>query len=93
MFIFLDTFNSEFSYIEVWLTDQNSIPLVMMMRHSNQFWGTIFVKGYEFLSLSKNMGRNIGKNIRKNLRGKYKQILPDRAKQSTTDALKITSKK
>ena len=28
-FIFLKTFNSEFSYIEVWLTDQNSKPLEM----------------------------------------------------------------
>ena len=26
-FIFLKTFNSEFSYIEVWFTDQNSKPL------------------------------------------------------------------
>ena len=26
-FIFLRTFNSEFSYIEVWFTDQNSEPL------------------------------------------------------------------
>ena len=26
-FIFLKTFNSEFSYIEVWFTDQNSEPL------------------------------------------------------------------
>ena len=26
-FIFLKTFNSEFPYIEVWLTDQNSKPL------------------------------------------------------------------
>ena len=26
-FIFLKTFDSEFSYIEVWLTDQNSNPL------------------------------------------------------------------
>ena len=26
-FIFLKTFNSELSYIEVWLTDQNSKPL------------------------------------------------------------------
>ena len=26
-FIFLKTFNLEFSYIEVWFTDQNSIPL------------------------------------------------------------------
>ena len=27
IFIFLQTFNSEFSYIEVWFTDQNSKPL------------------------------------------------------------------
>ena len=26
-FIFLKTFDSEFSYIELWLTDQNSEPL------------------------------------------------------------------
>ena len=26
-FIFLKTFNSEFSYIELWFTDQNSKPL------------------------------------------------------------------
>ena len=26
-FIFLKTFNSEFSYIEVWFTDKNSKPL------------------------------------------------------------------
>ena len=26
-FIFLKTFNSEFSYLEVWFTDQNSKPL------------------------------------------------------------------
>ena len=28
-FIFLKTFHSEFSYIEVWFTDQNSKPLEM----------------------------------------------------------------
>ena len=28
-FIFLKTFNSDFSYIEVWFTDQNSKPLEM----------------------------------------------------------------
>ena len=28
-FVFLKTFNSEFSYIEVWLTDKNSKPLEM----------------------------------------------------------------
>ena len=26
-FIFLETFNSEFSYVEVWFTDQNCKPL------------------------------------------------------------------
>ena len=26
-FLFLETFNSEFSYVEVWFTDQNSKPL------------------------------------------------------------------
>ena len=29
-FIFLKTFDSEFSYIEMWLTDQNSNPLEQM---------------------------------------------------------------
>ena len=28
-FIFLKTFNSEFSYIKVWYTDQNSKPLAI----------------------------------------------------------------
>ena len=27
IFIFLKTFNSEFSYIKIWFTDQNSKPL------------------------------------------------------------------
>ena len=27
MFLFLRTFNSEFSYVKVWFTDQNSEPL------------------------------------------------------------------
>ena len=33
-FIFLITFNSEFSYIEVWFTDQNSKPLEIEDRTS-----------------------------------------------------------
>ena len=37
------------------------------------------------------MGRNIGKNISRNLSSKYSQKLLDHAKQSATDALKITS--
>ena len=48
-----------------------------MMRYSVQPIDEIFVKGYGFLSLSKNMGKNIGKNISKNLRGKYSQKLLD----------------
>ena len=47
-----------------------------------------FVKGYGFLSFSKNIGRNVSKN----LGGKYKQKLLDHSKQSATDALKIPEK-
>ena len=39
------------------------------------------------------MSKTIGKNISKNLSGKYNQKFLDHAKQSLTDALKITSKK
>ena len=34
-----------------------------MARYSDQSKDIIFVKGYGFLSLAKNMGTNIGKNI------------------------------
>ena len=33
-FMFLKTFNSEFSYVEVWFTDQNSKPLVIKVKIS-----------------------------------------------------------
>ena len=39
------------------------------------------------------MSKNIGKKIRKNLSGKYSQKLLQHAKQSDTDAIKITSEK
>ena len=42
-----------------------------MMRYSIQPRNKIFVRGYEFLSIAKNMGKNIGKN----LSGKYSQKL------------------
>ena len=45
------------------------------------------------MSFAKNMGKDIGKNISKNVSGKYSQKLLDHAKQSTTDALKTTSKR
>ena len=51
------------------------------------------LKGYGFLSFPKNIGKNIGKNTSKNLSSKYNQNLLDHAKQSTTDAFKITLQK
>ena len=41
-----------------------------MMRCSVQRKDRIFLKGYGFLSLAKNMGKNIGKNISKSFSGK-----------------------
>ena len=43
------------------------------------------MKGYGFLSFDKNIGKSVSK--------KYSQKLLDRAKKSTTDAIKTTSKK
>ena len=42
-----------------------------MTRCSIQPRDRIFVKGYGFLSFSKNIGKNIGRNISKNLSSKY----------------------
>ena len=63
-----------------------------MTRYSVQPRDRIFVKGYGFLSFTKNMGKNIGKNITKNLSSKYNQKILDHAKQSATDAIKTESK-
>ena len=54
------------------------------MRYSAYPRVRIFVKGYGFLS--------IGKNVRKTLSGKYSQKLLDHAKKSATDTLKTTLK-
>ena len=51
-----------------------------------------FVKGYGFLSASKNMGKNISKNVSKNLSSKYSQKLLDHDKISPTNALKLHKK-
>ena len=45
----------------------------------------IYVRGYGFLSFAKNIG--------KHLSNKYSQKLLDRAKKSTTDAIKTASKR
>ena len=60
-----------------------------MKLYSVQPRNKIFVKGYGFLSFATNMGKNIGKNISN---CKYSQKLLDYTKQSTTDALKTSSK-
>ena len=53
-FIYLKTFNSEFSRIEVWFIDQNSKGLERkMMHYSVQSRDRIFVKGYGFFLLLK----------------------------------------
>ena len=44
-----------------------------------------YVKGYGFLSFAKNMG--------KHLSNKYSPKLPDSAKKSTADAIKVASKR
>ena len=54
------------------------------MRYSIEPRDRIHVKGYGFLSFVKNM--------RKSLSNKYDQKLFDRAKTSTTDAIKTESK-
>ena len=64
-----------------------------MTRYSVQTRDQIFVKGYGFLSFTKNMGKNISENISKSLSGKYSQKLLDQAKQSATDVFKTASKR
>ena len=55
------------------------------MRYSIEPKNRIYVKGCGFLSFSRNMG--------KNLSSKDGQKLLDSAKKSTTDAIKIASKR
>ena len=55
------------------------------MRYSVEPRERIYEKRYGFLSFAKNMG--------KNLSNKYGQKLLDRAKKSTTDAIKTSSER
>ena len=55
------------------------------MRYSIELQDRIYVKGYGFLSFTKNMG--------KSLSNKYGQKLLDSVKKSTTDAIKTGSKR
>ena len=53
----------------------------------------IFVKGYGFFALTKNMRKNIVKNIRNHLSGKCNQKRLNHTKQSSTDAIKTAPKR
>ena len=55
------------------------------MRYSFEPKDRIYVKGYEFLSFTKNMG--------KSLSNRYGQKLLDSAKKSTAEAIKTASKR
>ena len=58
---------------------------IIKMKYSIEPTDRIYVKECGFLSFAKNMG--------KNLSNKYGQKPIDRAKKSTTDAIKTTSKR
>ena len=60
---------------------------IIKMRYSIEQRDRLYVKGYEFLSLTKNVGKSLSKIY------KYDQKLLDSAKKSTTGAMKTASKK
>ena len=64
-----------------------------MTRCSVQPRDRIFIKGYGFLSVAKNVGKNIGKITIKNLCGKCSQKPLGHAKHSAADALRTTLKR
>ena len=55
------------------------------MRYSSEPRNRIYIKGYGFLPLAKDMVKSLG--------NKYGQKLLDSAKKSTTDAIKTASKR
>ena len=59
------------------------------MRYSIKAKDKTYVKGYGFLSFAKNIGKNIGRM----LSGKHSQNFLDSVKKSTTDLVKVASKK
>ena len=64
-----------------------------MIYYSVQLKDRTLIKGYGILSSAKNIGKSIGKNMSKNLSCKHSQKCFDHAKESTTDAIKTTSKR
>ena len=64
-----------------------------MMWYSIEPKNKIFVKGCGYFYFAKSMGKNISKNMSKNLSKKNSQKLLDHAKQSSTYAFAVASKK
>ena len=62
------------------------------MRYSIEPRERRHVKGYGFLSFSRNIGTHAAKAA-KNMSNKYSQKLVDTAKKSATDAIKTASKR
>ena len=62
------------------------------MRYSIEPKERRYVKGYGFLSFTRNIGTHAAK-VAKNMSNKYSQKLVDTAKKSATDAIKIASKR
>ena len=88
----LGTTNTEFSFIEVWITDRNSEPLeiedkvnylidIIKMRYSAEPKCRKYVKGYNLLSFGRKFGDKYGKK------------LMDTATKTGIDAAKTASKR
>ena len=79
-FYIFKTSDAEFSYNEVWFTDQNSLPLeiedriyltliikwysYLKIRYSIESKRRMYVKGYGFLSFGKDIGKNVNNKYR-----------------------------
>ena len=106
--ILLKTFNLEFWYIEVWVTDEISKQLetgdkinrtlvvncclTYNMRCSVKPGDWTFVKNRGIASFAENTEKDIGKNISENLSGKCCHKLLDYTKSSAADALQTALK-
>ena len=86
--IMLKTVNTEFSFIEIWFTDQDN--RMYKMRHSLEPEYRKYVKGYGFLSFARNFGDKYGKSI---INSKNVKKLMDRATKASKDFAKIPGKK
>ena len=83
--------DSEFSYIKVQFSDQNSKPIEIEDKISITL--VINQSIYIYKKKIENIDKSIRKNVRINSSGKYSQKLIGHDKESATDALKTYSKR